>query len=405
MNILVDGYNLALPKGTGIATYGRGFIAATKSLGHRVELLLGEELESRPAFSGPRALLKAYDLLAAPFGYRPRACDQAALASELGFRQAACVATWNRARLFRAAKMYFRRTGRFAAVHIPGIELAHWTYPLPLYVPGARNVYTVHDIVPIKFPWMISRGGDEYLRTCRAIVASGADVLTVSETSRDDILSTFDITPERVHNTFQAFDGRLTQKARAGDASWVRSQDLAPKGYLLFFGAIEPKKNVGRILDAFEASSIATPLVVVAAGGWGCDAEASRLKALAQRPDRRIRLYDYLERDKVVDLIRNAKATLFPSLYEGFGLPALESMAAGTAVIASGNASLREVVGDAGLLVDPLSVDSIRDAIRAIDSAPSLRLALEEKGRQRSLLFSPENYAARLAALFARWDD
>jgi len=96
---------------------------------------------------------------------------------------------------------------------------------------------------------------------------------------------------------------------------------------------------------------------------------------------------------------------LFPSLYEGFGLPALESMAAGTAVIASGNASLREVVGDAGLLVDPLSVDSIRDAIRAIDSAPSLRLALEEKGRQRSLLFSPENYAARLAALFARWDD
>jgi glycosyltransferase involved in cell wall biosynthesis len=404
MQLIVDGYNISLPKGTGIATYGRNFIATARSLGHRVDLLCGDQPRDVAAGQFRQWAEVTSDFLAAPIGYYPQVVDGATLAAtSLGTASVTCDAAWSRPRLFRAAKRYFRRTGRFVAVRIPGAELAHWTYPLPLYVPGARNMYTVHDLVPIKFPWMVAGGAAEYRRTCAAIARQGFDIVTVSETSRNDILSEFAISEHRVVNTYQPFDvaPRHEQKQRA--ANWISAHGFTRRGYFLFFGAIEPKKNIGRLLDAFEASGSDTPLVVVAAGGWGCDAERARLRALTERPKSRVRVFPYLPREELMHLIEHAKATLFPSLYEGFGLPALESMAMGTAVVAAGNASLREVVGDAGLLVDPYSVESIRDAITALDTGELLRSRLEAAGIRQAAQFSPEAYAARLRALFDRW--
>ncbi|KTF68924.1 glycosyltransferase family 4 protein [Sphingomonas sp. HT-1] len=404
MQLIVDGYNISMPKGTGIATYGRNFIATARRLGHRVDLLCGDQ--PRPIAAGQfrRWAEVASDFLVAPLGYEPRIVGDAALADAArGAASVSWEAAWSRPNLFRAAKRYFRRTGRFVAVRIPGVELAHWTYPLPLYVPGARNIYTVHDLVPIKFPWMVDRGAAEYRRTCAAIARRGFDIVTVSETSRNDILSEFPIAEHRVINTYQPFDVAPRQGEKQRAAEWIAAQGFTTRGYFLFFGAIEPKKNIGRLLDAFEASGSDTPLVVVAAGGWGCDAERARLRALAERPGARVRVFPYLPRDELMHLIEHAKATLFPSLYEGFGLPALESMAMGTAVVAAGNASLREVVGDAGLLVDPYSVESIRDAIMALDTGDLLRSRLQAAGIRQAARFSPEAYAARLRALFDQW--
>ena len=116
----------------------------------------------------------------------------------------------------------------------------------------------------------------------------------------------------------------------------------------------------------------------------------------------RIRRYDFLPLHSLVSLVRGAKATLFPSLYEGFGLPVLESMLVGTPVLTSQAGSLAEVAGDAAYIADPYDVDSIALGIRALDSDEGLRLALAEKGRRQAANFSPELYRDKLGATYER---
>jgi glycosyltransferase involved in cell wall biosynthesis len=113
-------------------------------------------------------------------------------------------------------------------------------------------------------------------------------------------------------------------------------------------------------------------------------------------------MLDYVPFRLLVNLIRGARAVLFPSLYEGFGLPALESMLLGTPVITSNTASMPEVVGDAAIKVDPYDVSALVQAIQALDRDATLRARLAEAGPRQAALFSPERYAARLEALYAR---
>ncbi|UXC89776.1 glycosyltransferase family 4 protein [Sphingobium sp. RSMS] len=400
MKIITDGYNMALPHGTGVATYGRAFLRAVRGLGHESHLLFGEETSQASRSLTPlgRELRKIADFVRAPLGFHPARAD-GVLAVERD-RYPPVDAVWNRSRLFRAAKGAFRRTGRFTPVHIPGIDIAHWTYPLPLFVRGARNIYTIHDLVPLLFPAMVKNGVEEYRNICAAIARRGEHIVTVSECSRRDIIAMFDVAEEQVTNSYQPFDPADT--ATLPPDPVLDRWKLVDKGYFLFFGAIEPKKNVGRLLDAYLRSGVNTPLLVVAAGGWGCEAERRRLEALARDPLSGVILQDYLPRKALVELIRRARATLFPSLYEGFGLPVLESMALGTAVVASDVSALPEIVGKAGLLVDPQSIDSISQAIRLIDGDPDGRRDREREGLEQAGRFSPEQYQARIANLFAR---
>ena len=116
----------------------------------------------------------------------------------------------------------------------------------------------------------------------------------------------------------------------------------------------------------------------------------------------RIRRYEYLPFSMLVSLIRGARATLFPSLYEGFGLPVLESMALGTAVLTSTGGSLPEVAGDAAITVDPYDVPAMSRGLRALEQDEALRLDLEARGRIQAAKFSVEAYKARLTDLYAR---
>jgi len=400
MKVMVDGYNIALPRGTGVATYGRAFLKAARALGHETHLLFGEE------DGGSKNLLtrrtrRLLDFAAAPFGFKAHRVDVSDFSESVDIACPPTDAVWNRPRLFRAAKRAFRRTGAFVPINVPGVDIAHWTYPLPLFIPGAKNIYTIHDIVPLKFPWMIKNGVEEYRHLCSQISRRADHILTVSECSRKDIINEFDLSPRRVTNTYQSFDlDELTESCGISERDFIGRQGLRDKGYFLFFGAIEPKKNVGRLLDAFEASGVKTPLVVVAAGGWSCEVEQKRLVELAQMPGGRVRLFEYLSRRDLLELIRHAKATIFPSLYEGFGLPVLESMALGTAVIVSQTSALPEVAGEAGWLVDPYSTESIRQAICAVDAGEARRAQMERKGLEQALLFSSDAYHQQLAEVF-----
>ena len=116
----------------------------------------------------------------------------------------------------------------------------------------------------------------------------------------------------------------------------------------------------------------------------------------------RIRQYDYMPFSMLISLIKGAKATLFPSLYEGFGLPVLESMALSTAVLTSTGGALPEVAGDAAIIVDPYDVQAITRGIQALDADSSMRSELELRGVSQADKFSPEAYRARLSMLYSK---
>jgi glycosyltransferase involved in cell wall biosynthesis len=290
----------------------------------------------------------------------------------------------------------------------------HWTYPLPLKVPGAKNIYTLHDLVPLRLPHTTLDVKRRYLRLCRMLVRDADHIVTVSEASRNDIIGLLGADPEKVTNTWQAVDipAKFSAKPEALARAEVEgSTGLAWGGYFLFFGAIEPKKNVGRLIEAYLASESPHPLVLVGKRAWKSEEELrllfdDNIRWISEENGRlvtrrKIILLDYAPFRLLVSLIRGARAVLFPSLYEGFGLPALEAMSLGTPVLTSNTASLPEVVGDAAIQVDPYDVQALAEGIRALDADAELRARLALAGPKQAEQFSCERYDRRLAALYA----
>ena len=175
---------------------------------------------------------------------------------------------------------------------------------------------------------------------------------------------------------------------------------------------VEPKKNVGRLVEAYLASSVDVPLVLVAGEGWQNEQEATLLEEVSDnsplltesnrsRLKRRVCRFRYMRSSNLVTLIRGARAVVFPSLYEGFGLPVLEAMVLGTPVVTSRESSLPEVAGEAALLVDPYNADDIARAITIIVNDAELRADLSRRGRTQAAKFSVERYRERVQALYA----
>ncbi len=422
----IDGYNLAMTRGTGVATYGRTLARAVDELGHPIDLLFGLDIppKARPELretlfyarlaEGDPAAVKLKPTLrraikrafTSPF---PRDMVPVPVSGRVVNADFASLPRFDRlfslGSLFTISVRHFRRYGRFMTVRVPDPPaVMHWTYPVPVTLAGAANIYTIHDLVPLRLPHTSledKRYHDALIGRC---VAQAAAICTVSEASRRDILELFPTDPARVVNTFQPVD--LPAAAVEGDdldRRLARLFDLARDGYFLFFGAIEPKKNVGRLIEAYLSADVAAPLVIVGAGGWRSE-DALRLlngghgKRLAAAE--RVRVVDYLPRPLLVELIRGARAVLFPSLHEGFGLPALETLALGVPLLTGDTGALPEVVGEAALTVDPYDVAAIAAGIRRLDGDEGLRRRLAAAGPIQAGNFSSSRYRDRVAALY-----
>jgi len=179
--------------------------------------------------------------------------------------------------------------------------------------------------------------------------------------------------------------------------------------YFLFFGAIEPKKNLGRLIEAYLSIQSETPLVIVGATAWQSDDELrllpkgdSAANVYGRNVAQRIIRLDFLPRGLLLRLIRGARAVLFPSIYEGFGLPVLEAMQLATPVLTSCTSSLPEVAGTAARFVDPYDIASISEGLLDIDGDAALRARLIEEGPVRAAFFSEERYRTRLDDMYAR---
>ncbi|MBR0678881.1 glycosyltransferase family 4 protein [Roseomonas eburnea] len=434
--IFIDGYNLSLEQGTGVATYARNLSFCLRDIGGEVGVLYGTRgstistnaLIREIAFFDPRVGKPSKVSQAAHYVRRAFTTPLGEIATQVpitgrvvrdAFRSRLPYFdhVWNVQNLFEAQRQHFNLYRNRMTVHFRHPpEVMHWTYPLALKVRGARNAYTLHDLVPLRLPYTTLDNKRQYFRLTRQLARRADHIITVSEASRRDIVSLLGVPEDRVTNTYQAVDipARLTDKPIADVKTEIEGTfGLRFQRYFLFFGAIEPKKNVGRMIEAYLASGVQDPLVIVGKKAWKSDEELRLLfenehvrYLLTQngmtQTRYRVQQVDYASFPLLVSLIRGAKAVLFPSLYEGFGLPALEAMLLGTPVMTSNTSSMPEVVGDAAIKVDPYDVRAMVEAIRALDTDADLRGRLCQAGPGQAALFSMERYQMRLREAYGR---
>ncbi|WP_169715643.1 glycosyltransferase family 4 protein [Sphingomonas mucosissima] len=283
--------------------------------------------------------------------------------------------------VYRLAQARFSATGQLLILDAPGPPgIMHWTYPIPAWIRGWVNFYTIHDAIPMLGPELSGVAPDPLQRRIMAIGAVADRFLTVSDAARDQILSAFRLHPSSMANCGAAItalapgDGHLPGNLRTGE-------------YYLFCGLGEPRKNLPRLIAAWRASGTPFPLVLT-----GPDHDP------AQREPGLI-ILPYQERQALIDLMRHARALLFPSLGEGFGLPVVEAMALGTPVLTANNGALAEVANGSALLVDPLDEEAIARGIGRLDHEDELRATLASLGRDRSRAFTVDRFGARLRQL------
>jgi glycosyltransferase involved in cell wall biosynthesis len=432
--IAIDGYNLALDRGTGVATYARNLSFRLGAMGAEVDVLYGtraspslNRLIREIAFFDARVgtpsrwlqtLRRARRAMLAPFGEFATRVPMTGnvIRTPYESRLPHFDAVWNVQDLFQVGSTHFDLFRRRLRVWMPQRpQVVHWTYPLPVQVMGAKNIYCLHDLVPLRLPYATLDNKRRYLRLCHHLVQKADHIVTVSEHSKRDIVSLLGVPEERVTNTYQSVEipRKYAEKPEEVARAEVEgSFGLTWKGYFLFFGAIEPKKNVGRLIEAYLASGSDLPLVILGKQAWQSEEELrllydDHIRYVVQEGSnlvtrRKIILLDYAPFRLLVSVIRGAKAVLFPSLYEGFGLPALEAMKLGTPVLTSNTSSLPEVVGDAALAVDPYDTRELAEGIRALDGNAELRAKLSALGPRQAGLFSAEAYEGRLRQVYAK---
>src|SRR6516165_10556763 len=399
--IIFDGLNLALLRGTGITTYTRMLTHAAHDLGHEVGVIYSTPFtpaknpllreiaffdEKRASMSGKRkltlrrAINHAVDQTRYHLPVKPLPVELSGAVVARQFKQtlAAHDRVFVARNLFANAQTYFSRTKEFVNLAFePRPDILHCTYPMPLRVKAARNIYTIHDLVPLRLPFTTVDNKRKLFRLLTKIAREADHIVTVSENSRRDIIELLGVEEKRITNTYQTveFPKEWIERSETTIAEQLAgSFGLELQEYLLFFGALEPKKNVGRLIEAYLASGVDVPLVLVAGEGWHNASETTLLEELREnepgptglnrmRPKRRVRRFRYVRPSTLITLIRGARAVVFPSLYEGFGLPVLEAMTLGTPVVTSRESSLPEIAGDATLLVDPYDADDIARAI------------------------------------------
>jgi len=429
--IYFDGLNLSLERGTGIATYTRMLAQVVRDLGYEIGVVYGspqrpaknplmreisffDSRDAAPVTRSKQVWDTISDQLRSPLGVQPSAVNLtgAVITDHFQGRLPLHDHLFVARNLFANARRYFSWTGRFTDLIFDNApDILHCTYQLPLRVKQACNVYTIHDLVPLRLPYTTLDNKRQTYRLLRKIAAEADHIVTVSENSKRDIVQLLGVAEERVTNTYEAveFPRELVERPDDLVAEQLRgSYRLELHDYLLFYGALEPKKNVGRLIDAFMLSAVDIPLVITGPAGWGTEAETALLQQLRddkgsrRRGPRRFYRLEYTSRSMLVSLIRGARAVLFPSLYEGFGLPVLEAMQLGTPVVTSRASSLPEIAGDAALYVNPYDVEDIARAIKTITADDGLRSELSRRGRIQAELFSLARYRERVAALYER---
>jgi glycosyltransferase involved in cell wall biosynthesis len=265
-------------------------------------------------------------------------------------------------------------------------------------------VVTVHDLAILHVPDTLSfKVRWSLLPFLGHTVERAEAVIAVSDATARELAHAWPVAAGRIVTIHNGVDPEFRPAAAEAIAA-TRERLGAPGGYVLYAGTLEPRKNLDLLLEAWaslhaERAGALPPLLLAGPYGWksrGLERQIAALEPLG------VRRLGRLERADLVAAVQAARLFVYPSFYEGFGLPAAEAMACGVPVIVADRSSLPEVVGDAGLLIDPEDPHDLAAALGRLLSEPDLAAELGRRGVERAALYSWPRGAARLADLFDR---
>ena len=288
-----------------------------------------------------------------------------------------------------------------------GADLFHSPHYVLSPLTPCKSVVTIHDCIHLRFPQYLpnQRLGYAYARTFLWLATHRSNrILTVSEASKRDILEYFNVPPQKIDVIYNGIDERFGNPPADEDVVRVRERYQLDGPFILYAGNIKPHKNLGRLIEAFHILRAAgpefEPVKLVIIGDEIAKYASLRHAVHRHKLHKYVRFFGFVPARTLAILYRLADVFVFPSLYEGFGLPPLEAMASGTPVITSNVSSLPEVVGDAAILIDPLKPEAIADALRRVLSDSALREDLRRRGLERARHFSWEQSAKRVRRIY-----
>jgi glycosyltransferase involved in cell wall biosynthesis len=290
------------------------------------------------------------------------------------------------------------------------VWIEYWTGPLDLFhatdfflppvKPTTRTLLTVHDLSFVREPDTVMPGMTAHLNTWVPRSVERADhIVAVSKATRRDLIELYQTPPEKISVLYHGATGEFRPVETAFDLEVVRRKfRLGSEPFILSLGTIQPRKNYQRLIQAFAKIQPSVSLVIGGSLGWGFESVFAEVHRHGLED--RVHFIGFVADADLPALYSAASLFVYPSLYEGFGLPALEAMACGTPVVASNRSSLPEVVGEAGLLVDPLDPEALAEAMAKVLSDPCLHQRLSTAGRLQAAKFSWNGLASQLLKLY-----
>ncbi len=309
-------------------------------------------------------------------------------------------------RLFSGRLPAFRDGGglwkREAATH--RVDVVHSTAYAAPAVGQAKLIVTVHDLTFLTHPEHHTQENIDFCMRQTTLARARSDLfIAVSECTKADLMKQFDIPEERIRVVYEAVDETFRPVTDAACLAEVRTRYGLPDRYLLYVGSIEPRKNLTAMLKVYatllHSNTPGLPVLVIAgASGWLNSAVYHLVQE--RRLEGAVRFLGYVPDADLPALYSGATVFLYPSLYEGFGLPVLEAMSCGCPIIASNCSSIPEVIGEAGLLVNPHDHGDLKDALEQVLSDEGLRRRLSIQALERASHFSLEKMAAETLQVY-----
>jgi glycosyltransferase involved in cell wall biosynthesis len=282
------------------------------------------------------------------------------------------------------------------------LQIIHGTLnvlPLLRRIPG---VVTIHDVAFLRFPERYLPGRRRYLRYfTRWSVRGARRVLASSENTKRDLVELLGVPEERVRVIYLGVEDRMRQPVDPEAVQRLRQVHGLPEQFFLYLGTLEPRKNLVRLLEAYaqaRRAGVTWPLILAGGKGWLYEEIFARVRAL--HLEEYVRFPGYVLYEDLPLWYNAAGVFVYPSLYEGFGLPVAEAMACGCPVLTAQNSSLPEVAGDAAILVDGESVESLSQGLVHLAADQALRQTLGTRGRAQAARFTWQRTAAAILAVY-----
>ncbi len=309
----------------------------------------------------------------------------------------------------KASGYLYRLVSNFLPISYAGYfgkeaDVTHFfNYIVPPGVAG-KKIVTVHDMVYKTFPETV-RGRTRYMLETglRRSMKRANCIVTDSEFSKEEIIRYFPRYADKIRVVYCGVDSeRFHPVTDTGSIKAVQEKFEIDREYFLYLGTVEPRKNLERLIDAYAMFSKREdmPPYLVLAGGKGWLDSGIYRKVQELHLKEQVKFTAYVPEEDICPLMCGALAFVFPSIYEGFGLPPLEAMACGVPVLTTHAASLPEVVGDDAVVVDPYKAEAIADGLEKLYTDRALRERLKEVGLKRAAMFTWENSAKQLYAIY-----